>query len=125
MAQDKMRLQSRALAKYHEQIFEEMKDLEETKSKRGCATCAEKHISMRYQNEKDEARRLQRSGSSRLTRKEADLQDLLSFESCTSSAADYIEEISLESPRKMQEVASEASWTAGEKKEDMGGGWKT
>ena len=77
---------------------------------------------MRYQNERDEARRLQRSGSSRGARKEADLQDLLSFEFCRSSAVDHIEEISPESPRKMQdeqEVTSEASWTAtGEEAED-------
>ena len=40
-----------------------------------------------------------------------DTQDFLSFESCRSSAVDYIEEISRESPRKMQdeqEAASEA-----------------
>ena len=70
---------------------------------------------MTYQNERDEAGRLQRSGSSRGTRKEADLQDILSFESCTSSAVDYMEEISLEFPRKIhdeQEATREASWNA-------------
>ena len=45
---------------------------------------------------------LQRSGSSRVTRKLVDTQDLLSFESCRSSVVDYTEEVSLESPRKMQ-----------------------
>ena len=34
---------------------------------------------MRYQNERIEARRLQRSGSSRRMKREADSQDLLSF----------------------------------------------
>ena len=61
---------------------------------------------------RDEARRLQRSGSSRGTRKEADLQDLLSFKSCRSSAVIYIEEIS---------PTSEASWNATGGKED---GWR-
>ena len=42
--------------------------------------------SWRYQNARDEARRLQRSGNSRRMKKEADSQDLLSFESCRSSA---------------------------------------
>ena len=55
----------------------------------------------------------------------ADSQDLLSFGSCRSSAVDYIEEISPESLRKMQdeqEVTSEASWNAtGGKEED---GWR-
>ena len=64
---------------------------------------------MRYQNERKEARWLHRSGSSRGTRKEA---DLLSYELCRSSAVDYIEEFSLESPRRMQdeqEATSEVS----------------
>ena len=81
-----------------------------------------KHILIRYQNERHEARRLQRSGSSRGTRKAADLQDLLSSESCRSSAVDYMEEISPESPRKMQDEATrEASWNATGGKE---GGWR-
>ena len=121
----KIRLQSRATEKYHEQTFEEMEELEEKKSKEALPLVQKKHILMRYQNERDEARRLQRSGSSRGTRKEADLQDLLSFESCRSSAVEYIEEISTESPRKMQdeqEVTSEAPWSAtGGKEED---GWR-
>ena len=33
MVEDKIRLQSRATEKYYEQIFEEMKELEEKKSK--------------------------------------------------------------------------------------------
>ena len=65
-------------------------------------------------------------GSSRGTRKEVDLQDLLSFESCRSSAVDYMEEVSPESPRNMQdeeqEATREASWNAtGRKEED---GWR-
>ena len=48
-------------------------------------------------------------------KKEADSQDLLSFESCTSSAVDHVKEMSQESPRKMQdeqEVMSETSGNA-------------
>ena len=54
-------------------------------------------------------------GSSRGTNKEADLQDFLFFESCRPSAVDFVEEISPESPREMQdqqEVTSETSWNA-------------
>ena len=58
---------------------------------------------MRYQNERDGARRLQRSGSSRGAKEEADLQELLSVESCRPSAVDFDEEISPESPRQMHD----------------------
>ena len=114
MVEDKIWLQRRATAKYYEQIFEEMKELEEKKSK-DALLLVQKHTLWRYQNDRDEARRLQRSGSSRGKRKEADLQDLLSFKSCRSSEVDFIEETSPESSRKMQaeqEVTSETSWNA-------------
>ena len=65
--------------------------------------------------ERDEAKKLQRSGSSRRTKKEADWQDFLSFESCRSAAVDHVEEMSLDSPRKMQdeqEVMNETSGSA-------------
>ena len=42
MVEDKIRLQSRATEKNYEQILEEMKELEEKKTKRGSASCAEK-----------------------------------------------------------------------------------
>ena len=58
----------------------------------------------RYQNERDEARRLQRSGNSRRVKKEMDLQHPFSSESCRSSTVDHDEEMTLESPRKRQEV---------------------
>ena len=53
-------------------------------------------------------------GSSRGTKKE-DLQDFSLLESCRPSAVDFVEEISPESPREMQdeqEVTSETSWNA-------------
>ena len=81
--------------KYYEQIVEEMKELEEKKSEEALLLVHKKHDSRRYQNERDETRRLQRSGSSRRMKKEADSQDLLSLESCRSSAVDYTEEVSL------------------------------
>ena len=100
--------------------MKERKELEEKKSKEALLLVHKKHILMKYQNERDEARRLQRSGSSRGTRKEADLQDLLTMESCRSPAVDYFEEIRPEAPTKIQdeqEVTSEASWNAtGEKR---------
>ena len=44
MIKDKRRLQSRANEKYHEQIFEEMKELEEKKSKEALLLKQKKHI---------------------------------------------------------------------------------
>ena len=104
MAEDKIWLQCRATEKYHDQIFEEMKELEEGKSEEAPLLVQKKYDLWRYQNERDEARRLQRSGTLRRTRKEADTQDRLSFESIRSSAVDQVEEMSLESPRKIQDV---------------------
>ena len=46
-------------------------------------------------------------------KKEADSQDLLSFQSCRSSALDHVEEMSLESPRRIQDVQVVMSETAG------------
>ena len=71
-----------------------MKKLEEKKSEEALLLVQKTHDLWRYQNERDEARGLHRSGSSRRTKMEVDSQDLLSFESCRSSAVDYMEEIS-------------------------------
>ena len=90
-----------------------MKELEEKKSEEALQLVQKKHDSWRYQNERDEARRLQRSGSSRRMKKEADPQDLVSFQSCRSSAVDRVEEMRLESPRKIQDVQVVMSETAG------------
>ena len=49
---------------------------------------------------------------------EADLQDLFSLESCRSSAVDFFEEFSPESPRKMQD---EQEVTSDGREED---GWR-
>ena len=110
---DKIRLQRRATEKYHEQIFEETKELVEKKSKEALLLVQKKYTLWKYQNERDVARRLQRFGSSRRMKKEADSQDLLSFESCRSSVVDHVEEMSLESPRKMQEEQEVMSETSG------------
>ena len=96
MVEDKIRLQSRATAKCYEQIFEEMKELEEKKSKEALLLVQKKHTLMRYHCERDKARMLQRSGSSRATRKGMDIQDLISFESCRSSVVEDMEEVSSE-----------------------------
>ena len=80
-----------------------LKKLEEKKSEEALLLVQKKSSIYGDQNERDEARRLQRSGSSRRM-KEVDSQDLLSFESCRSSAVDRVEEMSLESPRKRQDV---------------------
>ena len=70
-----------------------MKKLEEEKSEEALLIVQKTHDLWRYDNERDEARRLQRSGNSRRTKMEVDSQDLLSFESCRSSAVDYSVEI--------------------------------
>ena len=46
-------------------------------------------------------------------KKEADSQDLVSFQSRRSSAVDHVEEMSLESPRKIQDVQVVMNETAG------------
>ena len=48
-------------------------------------------------------------------KKEADSQDLLSLKSCRSSVVDHVEEVSPESPRKMQDEQEVMSETSGEK----------
>ena len=114
MIEDRIRLQSRVTEKYYEQIFEEM-ELEEKKSKEALLLLQKKHILMRYQSERDKARRLHRSGSSGVTRKGMDAQDFLSIERCRSSVVHDMEEVSSESSRKMQDkvgTTPEASWAA-------------
>ena len=69
----KIRLQSRATEKYVEQISEEMKELEENKSREAMLLVQKRHIEMRCQSERDKARMLQRFGSSRRTKKEAEV----------------------------------------------------
>ena len=54
-----------ATEKYYDQIFEEMKELEEKKSEEALLIVQTKHDLWRYQIEKYEARRLQRAGNSR------------------------------------------------------------
>ena len=87
MVEDKNRLQSNATKKYYEQIVEEMKELEEKKSKEALLLLQKKHILMRHQSERDKARTLQRSGGSRAMTNGFDTQDTLSFESYSSSMA--------------------------------------
>ena len=113
MVEDNIRMQNRATEMNCEQIFEEMKELEEKKPEEALPTVHDIYCLWRYQNERDEARKLQRSGSSRRIKEEADSQDLLSFQSCRSSAVDHVEEMSLEPPRRIQDVQVVISETAG------------
>ena len=79
MADDKIWLQSRATEKNYQQIFEEMKKLEEKKPKEVLLLVQKKDDLWKYQNERNEARRLQRSGSSRRMKKEADSRTFSPF----------------------------------------------
>ena len=97
MVEDMIRFESRATENYYEQIFEEVTGSLVTRTEK-------KHILIQYQSERDKARMLQKSGGSRVIRKEADMQDTLSSESCRSSVVDDMEEVSSESSRKMQDL---------------------
>ena len=97
MIEDKNQVAEQSNGKYHEQIFEEIKELEEKKSKEAMLFVQKRYTLWKYQNERDVARRLQRFGNTRRMKKEADSQDLLSFGSFRSSVVDQVEEMSLES----------------------------
>ena len=101
--EDKLKLQSRATEKYHDQIYEEIKELEEKKSKEALLLVQKRHDIRGYQNDRDEAR-LQCSGNSTKVRKGLDFQHTISSESCRSSTVDHDEEMTLESPGNRQEV---------------------
>ena len=53
LVEDKSRLQSRETEKYYETIFEEMRELEEKKSKEALVLVRKKHILSRCQSEKE------------------------------------------------------------------------
>ena len=110
--EDEPKVQSRANERYHDQIFEEIKELEQKKYEEAQRMVQKKHDLWRYQNERDEAERLQSSGNLRRVRKGLDLQHPTSSESCRSSMVDHDEEMTLESPRRrqVQEVMKETQW---------------
>ena len=115
LVEDRIRLQSKATEKYHETLFEELRELEEKKSKEALVLVQKRHILIRCQSERDKARMLQRMGESRKISYWSGAQDTLSLESCSSSMACDMEEVSSESSKKMKdmdETTSEASWTA-------------
>ena len=99
--EDKIILQSRATEKYYETIFEDLRELEEKKSKEALLLVQKEHILIRCRSERDRARMLQRLGGSREMRIGFGTQDTLSFESCSSSMACDMEEVRSESSRKM------------------------
>ena len=111
LMEDKIRIQSKATEKYYESIFEE---LEEKTSKEALVLEQKKHILMRWQSERERVTMLQRLGGPRAIGRRSDAQDTFSFESCTSSTACDVEEVSFKSSKKMKdidEITSEASWT--------------
>ena len=77
--------------------------MEEKKSKDALVLVQKKHNLKRCQSERERASMLQRLGGSRAMRHGSDAQDTLSFESCSSSMACDMEEVSSESSRKMQD----------------------
>ena len=87
--------------------------MEEKRSKEALLLVQQQYTMWNYQNQRGVARRLQRFGNTRRMKKEADYQDFFSFNSCRSSVVDQVEEMSLESPRKIQDVQMVMSETAG------------
>ena len=77
--------------------------MEEKKSKDSLLLVQKKCTLWKCQHERDVARRLQRFGNTRRMKKEANSQDLVSFDSCRLSVVDQVEGVSLESSRKMQD----------------------
>ena len=88
LVEDKIRIQTKATEKYYETIFEELKEL---------ALVQKRHVLIRCRSERERARMLQRLGGSRAMRHGSDAQDTLSFESCSSSTAFDMDEVSSES----------------------------
>ena len=117
--EDELRLQSRATEKYYDQIFEEKKELEEKKSEEALLVVQKTYGLWRYPNERDEARRPQRSGNSRRMKKEMDFQHSFGGSSSKRSR--------LESPRERQDVQEvmdeDCSGRRREEEEKMHGGW--
>ena len=121
--EDKSRLQRKAPEKYYETIFEEMRELEEKKSKEALVLVQKKHILSRCQSERERARTLQRLGGSRATRHWTDARDTMSVESCSSSMACDMEEVCSESSWKMKDIdgtTAEASWTTDKRERKRG-----
>ena len=58
LVEDKIRLQSKATEKYHATIFEELRELEEKKSKEALVLAQKKQILIRCQGERERARML-------------------------------------------------------------------
>ena len=84
LVENKIRLQSKATENYYETIFEELRELEEKKSKEALLLKQKKHFLIRYQSERDKAMMLP-----------------FSFEPCSSSRRCDMEEVSSESSRKI------------------------
>ena len=113
--EDTIRIHRKATEKHYETIFEELKELEEKKSKESLVFVQKKYILTRCHSERERARMLQRLRGWRAIGRRSDAQDNFSFESCSSSIACDMEEVSSESAKKMKdmdEITSEASWIA-------------
>ena len=80
--EDKLKLQSRANERFHDQIVEKTEGTEQKKTEEALRMVQKKRDLWRCPNERDEARRLQSSGYSRRVRKELGLQHPTSSESC-------------------------------------------
>ena len=125
--EDELRLQSRATEKCYDQIFEERKELEEKTSEEALLIVQKTYDLWGYQKERDEARRLQRSGNSRRVKKEMDLQHSFSSESCRSSTVDHVEEmnsgVSEKRGRKYKRRWRRLRGKRREEEKRMHGGW--
>ena len=109
LVEDKSRIHSKATEKYYETIFEEMRELEEKKSKEALTLIQKSTFCYDVKakgKERECCKGLQDRERPDIHR--SDARDILSFESYSSSMTCDIEEMC---SKDMDETTSEASWT--------------
>ena len=105
LMESKINMQRTAPEKYREKIFEELKELEEQRTKEALELFQRKHKLIRWEGDRERARTLQRLEASRAMGPWSGAHDNSSFGSCSSSLA-------FDTAPDVDEVKSESSWTA-------------
>ena len=108
-------MQRTAPERYREKIFEELKELEEQKTKEALELLGMKHKLVKSEGERERARTLQRLDASRATGPWSGAHDNSSLGSCSSSSAfDTHEAVSASSQmgKDADDAMSESSWTS-------------
>ena len=116
----KMNMQKTAPEDFQMHIFQELKELEEQKTKEALELVHRKHKLIKLEGERERARTLQRLESSRAIGQWSGVHDNSSFGSCSFFLAfDTDEALSASSQmaKDADETMSESSWTALAKRE--------